>query len=281
MHLRNTSERIRVLHILLRLLHNLAALKQLAHACRRSYLSLVWTHLMNGIYERSRQSVVSVERHCSNPVCPFAQPVRLQQRPHGKGTHVLRTVEQRQPLFRGKLYWLPLQFLQHLGSCDYLALVFHLTKSYERKREMSQRYQVARSSERALHVHHWIDIIIEEIDESVDGDELTARKTVAQRLNLEQQHYLHNVVWHTVARTASVRHHEVYLQLRQIVLTDAHIAERSESGSHAIDGRSGLFYLSVEIFSAFHYAFLCVVAQLYLVAAVYYFTYAFNRKVLG
>ena len=260
MHLRNTSERIRILHILLRLLHNLAALKQLAHTCSRGNLSLMRAHLMNSVGEGGCKSVVSIERHCSNPVCPFAQPVRLQQRPHSESPHILRTVEQRQSLFRGKLYWLPLQPLQQLGSRYHLALILHLAQSYEWQREMSQRHQVARSSERALHVHHRIDIVVEEVNQSVDSSELTARESVAQRLNLEQQHYLHYVVGHTVARTASVRHHKVYLQLCQIVGSDAHVAERSESGSHAIDGRSCLLYLSVEIFSAFHYALLCVVA---------------------
>ena len=94
--LRNASERIRVLHVRLRFLHNLAALEQLSHASRCDDLSPMRTYLMHSVGERCRESVVGVERHSRNLVCPIAQTMRLQQRPYSERTHVLRAVEQRQ-----------------------------------------------------------------------------------------------------------------------------------------------------------------------------------------
>ena len=268
MNLRDASERIRILHVRLRLLHNLATLEQLSHASRRDDLSLVRTHLMHSVGERRRESVVGVERHSSNLVSPIAQAVRLQESPNCERTHVLRAVEQRQTFLRCELNRLPVELLQHLLAAYHLAVYLHFAETYERKREMSQRNEVARCAERALHVHNRIYVVVEEVDESVDGDELTAREAVAERLYFQEQHHLHDVVRHTVARAAGMRHHKVYLQLRQVVGTDAHVAERAEARRHTVNRSGGLRYLSVEIFSTLHDALLRVVTQFYLIAAI-------------
>ena len=274
--LRDASERIRVLHVRLRFLHNLAALEQLSHASRCDDLSLMRTYLMHSVGERRRESVVGVERHSRNLVCPIAQTMRLQQRPYSERTHVLRAVEQRQTLFRCELDRLPVELLQHLLAANHLAVYLHFAETDERKRKVSQRNEVARCAERALHVYHRIYVVVEEVDESVHGDELAAREAVAERLYLQEQHNLHDVVRHTVARAASMRHHKVYLQLRQVVGADAHVAERAEARRNAVDRSGGLRYLSVEIFSTLHDALLRVVTQFYLVAAINHLANTFD-----
>ena len=274
--LRNTSERIRILHIRLRLLHNLTALEQLSHASRRDNLSFMRTHLMHCVGERCCESVVGIERHGSNLVSPIAQAVRLRESPNRERTHVLRAVEQCQTLLRCELDRLPVELAEHLLATYHLAVYLHFAKTDERKREMSQWHEVARCTERALHVHNRINIVVEEVDESVHGYELTAREAVAERLYLQEQHHLHDVVRHAVARAAGVRHHKVNLQLRQIVGTDAHVAERAEARRHTIYRCSSLRNLAVEILSTLHDALLRVVAQFYLVATIHHLANALD-----
>ena len=143
MNLRNAAERIRVLNIRFGLLYYLTALKQLPHVCGCQYLTLVRSYLMYGVCERRHQSIICVERHGSNLVCPFAQAFALQQCPYGKRTHVLCSVEQSQTFFRSELYRLPSVLLQHLGSCHHLTLILYVTESYERQTEVCQRHKVA------------------------------------------------------------------------------------------------------------------------------------------
>ena len=172
MHLWDASERVWVLNIRFRSGCYLAALKQFEHSCCGVELSLVRTHHMNGLGEWREQSVVSVERHCGNSVCPVAQPLALKQRPNGESTHVLSTVEQGETLFRTQLYRLPVHLLQYFSTCHHLAFIFHFTESDERQCEVCQRHEVAGSSERALHIYYRIDVVVEEVDEALHGVEL-------------------------------------------------------------------------------------------------------------
>ena len=141
---------------------------------------------------------------------------------------------------------------------------------------MCERHKVAGSTERALHVDNRIDIVVEEVDKAVDGHNLTAREAIAQRLNLEQQHNLDDVVRHSVACAARVRHHKIDLKLCQVVRTDADVTERTKAGGNAVNGRLVLCNLTVEILTTFYNTLLRILAQLNLVTTVYYLTYTFN-----
>lgn len=73
MYLRDASERIRILHVRLGLLYYLATLKQLSHTGSCDNLALMRTNLMNSVDEGRGKSVVGIQRHGSNLVCPVAQ----------------------------------------------------------------------------------------------------------------------------------------------------------------------------------------------------------------
>ena len=205
----------------------------------------------------------------------------LNQCPYGKGAHILRAIEQRQTFFRSKFYRLPTHNLQYLLAAHHLALIFHLAEAYYRQREMRKWHEVARCAKRALHIHYWIDVIIEKVDKALHGVEFATRIAIAQRLNLEQKHYFHYFVRHSVACAASMRHHKVDLQLCQVVVTYRYIAKRPESGGYAIHGLSVCSYLLIEIFAAMHYALHCVFAKFQLIAFGYYFFYSIYCQVFG
>ena len=58
-----------------------------------------------------------------------------------------------------------------------------------------------------------------------------------------------------------MRHDEVFLQLREVVMSDGDVAKRAESCGYAVDGFLTFGHLAVEIVAAFRYAPACVVAQ--------------------
>ena len=123
-----------------------------------------------------------------------------------------------------------------------------------------------------MHIHYWIDVIIEEIHQTLHSVEFTARVTIAQRLHLEQHHHLYDVVRHTVAYATSVRHHQIYLKLGELVGIYGNVAKRTETSGNAIDRTSGLGYLLVKVFPAADDAIACIVAKLKFVTVIYYLT---------
>ena len=90
---------------------------------------------------------------------------------------------------------------------------------------MSQGDEVARSTERTLHIHNREDVVVEEVDEPLHGVELTAREAVTQRLYLQQKHDFHNLIGNSLTRAAGVRHHQVDLKFCQMVMSDGDVTE--------------------------------------------------------
>ena len=78
---------------------------------------------------------------------------------------------------------------------------------------MCQRDKVAGCAQRSLHIHDGVDVIVEEVYQPFDRLQLAAGVAVAKRLDLEQQHDLHDLVGNTVAYTTGMGHDKVLLQL--------------------------------------------------------------------
>ena len=66
--------------------------------------------------------------------------------------------------------------------------------------------------------------------------ELTTAVAVAERLNLQQQHDLHNVVGNAVAYATGMTLDQVHLKLRELVFAYADVAKRAEARGHTVDG---------------------------------------------
>ena len=147
MDLRHAAERIRVLHMYLLLLYDLAAFKKLPYACGRLDLPLMCTDLMNLRIERLYTAVVCLKGHGSYLVRPIRQLLGLQERPHCMCAHELCAVEQSQTFLGFQLYRFPTHFLPHFRSLTDLAFICHLSQSYQRKAHVGQRSKVSGSSQ--------------------------------------------------------------------------------------------------------------------------------------
>ena len=166
-------------------LYQLAVGQKLAEALGSLDLSHMWTNGMHDRRERIDAAVEGIERHSCDGIGPLREALSLQQRPDGKGTHVLCAVEQSQSFLRCHADGFPIHALQHLCARDHLALHLHFAFADKRQRQVGQRHKVSRGSERALPVDHGGDVVIEEVDESLHGVELAARIAIAERLYLQ------------------------------------------------------------------------------------------------
>ncbi len=77
--------------------------------------------------------------------------------------------------------------------------------------------------------------------------------TVGERLCLKEQHQFNNLRPHRLACPAGVGHHQVVLELRQLVSRNRDIAKRAESGRDAVDRLAHIFHLAVQVPAAFLY----------------------------
>ena len=213
MNLRDAAERIRILHVNLRLSDDLTALEKLAETCCSIYLTLVCTYLVNLWIERLDTSVICLERHSSDLVCPVRKSFSLDERPHSVCTHKLCSVEECETFLRLELDRLPSHLCPYLCRCTDLTLVVNLSESDEREAEVCKRSEVAGCAERTLLIHYRKDIVVEHIHQTLYCNELYSGITVRERLNLEKEHQLHNLRPYSLAGAAGVRHNEIVLKL--------------------------------------------------------------------
>ena len=261
--------------------YQFAAGQQSLHVGGRLQLPLVRPHPMHRLGERFNAAVVGIEGHGGYTVGPRAQMLSPQQRPHGNRTHILGAIEQGQAFLARQLNGFPSLESQQLGGRHHAPLVLHLAHAHQWQTHVGQRHQVARGPKRALTVDNRNNTLVEEVDQALHGVEFAARIAIAERLNLEHEHDAHNFVGQSVAHTASMRHHQVDLQLRQLVAAHFHVAQRPESGSHPIDGQVAAGNLLVEIFAAFDDTLPRVVAQRNFVVILNDFAHALYCEPFG
>ena len=143
MHLRHATERVRILHIHLGLPDQFAAFQQFGNPCSRPNLPLVRPNRVYGVRERLNSAVVGLQRHGADLVRPIAQTLTLQERPHGKGIHVLRSVEQGKSLFGHKLDGFPAHSLQYVCSGKDFPSIFNFSHPDKWQREVCQWDKIA------------------------------------------------------------------------------------------------------------------------------------------
>lgn len=77
-----------------------------------------------------------------------------------------------------------------------------------------------------------------------------------------------------------MRHHQVLLQLRELVLVDRNIAERTEAGRNTVDGLFLGFHLVIQVFATTHDAFFRIFAQVDFDIVFQNFADTIDRKIL-
>ena len=120
----------------------------------------------------------------TDKVGQIAETEGLQQYISAVAAHELRAVEQGQTFFRLQGDGLPTELVENLLCWNDFAFIMHFSQAEQRQHEVGQRCQVAGSAERALVVDHGQHIIVEEVDEALDGHHLHAAVAIAEALHL-------------------------------------------------------------------------------------------------
>ena len=115
--------------------------------------------------------------------------------------------------------------------------------------------------ELSLLVYNRQYVIIEAVDKTLHGLKLGTAVTEAEVLHFQQKHQLHNFLRHLVTDAAGVAHHQIALQLAELLFADADVAKAAEASRYAVDGLFLGFHLAVQVVAAFLYSALSLVAQ--------------------
>ena len=257
--LRDAAEAVRVLDVLLRPADEFAALEHLHETLAREDLAHMRAELVGQREERLDTAVVGVKRHGPDEVRPFRKAHGLEDGPDSVRAHELRAVEQRQALLGLEGDRLPALFGPHFSGRTNAALVQHLAQPDQRQAHVRERREIAGRSERTLLVHDRQHVFVEHVDQPLHGLQLYARMPVRQALRLQEQHQLHDLRTDGRAGAASVRNHQVVLQLRQLVGRDVHVVQRTEARRDAVD-RLRILHFGVQVTAAFLNRFHCLLA---------------------
>ena len=251
MYLRDAAEGVGVLYVLLVACYQLAALEQLAEVACRFELAAVGAHLVNRFVEGFDAAVEGVERHGADFVGALGQAACVHHAPYAERAHELRAVQQCQPLFGLEFDGLPTELFQHFGCRYIFPFEFHFAQAEQRERHVGERSEVARCTQRPLLVDDGQDAVVEEVDEPFHGRYLYARMTVGERLDFQQQNQADDFRRNPFARSAGVRHDEVFLEFAQTLLVYRDVAQRTEAGRYAVNRCCVLLFgLAVEIVAA-------------------------------
>ena len=117
---------------------------------------------------------------------------------------------------------------------------------------MGEGSQVAGSAQRALLIDDGKNVLVEHVHEALHGDELCAGMSVGERLRFQEKHQFHNLRAHFFTGAAGMGHHQVVLQLAQVLLGNAYVVQRAESGGDTIDRPPDIVHFVVQVLAAFH-----------------------------
>ena len=224
-HLRHTAERVGILHFLAGSVDKLAALEIAEDDAGRLHLSLMRTDGMHTGCEWLLAAVEGLEGDGGYLVGGRRDMLRMTQTPYGMGQHELGTVEKGQTLLRRQCQRLPAEEFLQLASGISPALVVKFAETKQRQTHIGQRGQVAGRAERALLIYHRNHSFIEEVNQPFHGLDPYSGVAVGQGFDLQGQHKAHNLRTHLLSYSAGMGHHQILLELRELVAVHGHVAE--------------------------------------------------------
>lgn len=223
---------------------------QIADAFGCGKLTVMRADGVHLVGERLDAAVEGVERYTADGVGGTAQLVGFNKRPHGVCGHELSAVEECQTLFRFQGDGFPAEACIDIGSRLFLAFEIHFAKAEQRQGHMGKRGEVARRAKRTLLIYSRQNVVVIHIDQTLNGNQLTTRHAVLQRLDFEEHDEADNLLVDLVACAARVAHYQVLLKLGKFVGAYADVAERAKTGCYAIDRLFLGFHFVVEILAA-------------------------------
>ncbi len=224
--LRGAAEAVGILHVFFVAGDDLAALGVAAYGFGGLELTFMRTNHVEALKERLDAAVEGVEAEAENHIGLLAEALGFHEAPNGIAAHELCAVEQGETLFALQFDGLPaLGFVYLFGGAAASFPVDFAHSEDGGEHEVCERAEVAAGTEAALLVDYREDVVVEAVDEALDGLQLCSAVAEGEVLGLEKEHESNNLLGHFVANTAGVAHDEVFLELAELLFADADVAE--------------------------------------------------------
>jgi hypothetical protein len=110
--------------------------------------------------------------------------------------------------------------------------------------------EISGSAERALLIDNRKNVIVEHVQEPLYGDHLHAGMAVGEGLRLQEQHQPDDVGTDRFTGAAGVRHHQVVLELRELVGENRYVAQGTEAGRDSVQGPFRVFHFGIQVGAA-------------------------------
>ena len=197
-----------------------------AHGCARS----------NGASEPRAASVESAPDDQRRT----EQRFRLEQSRQRVGGRELRAVEQGEALLRRERDRRQADLSQRLRGRRYPVADARLADADHRRRQVSERREIAGGADRALRRHDRRQSARQHRFDEAKRLGAHAGSALRKAAELQRHHQPHRFDGGRLADAGGVGEHDVALQLREIRGRDAHARELAEAGVDAIDRRAAI-----------------------------------------
>ena len=194
------------------------------------------------------------------------------------GAHELRTVQKCQAFLGLQLDGIPAQLFPYIGRRTDLSFVQHFSKADERKAHVGKGCQVSGSPQGTLLVHDGKHIFVEHVNQTLHGDKLRPGMAVGKGLRLQEQHQFHDFRTHFFSGAAGMGHHQVVLELAQVLFGNGYVVQRAETGGDTVNRTADVLHFLVQVGTAFYDGVNGFLRQRQLFMPVDNFFYPFQGK---
>ena len=208
---------------------NLTALIQVRQIPRCRCRSRIRACVHDACIERAGTSSQRIQRKGGGHIRGVYEIVRFTQSQAQQRQHALGAVQQRESFFRFERDRSNSRALHGFAARQDFSAECRAALANHDLRQVRQRRKVARSAHRALRRNHRMDFGIQHLAKRLDHLRPHAAEPLGQRIRAQQHHRACLRRNQRRADAASVRTHQIYLQLPHLFCGDAHRSEFSEA----------------------------------------------------
>ena len=136
MHLRDATERVRILYVRLGTFDQFAACQQFTESLSCLDLSGMRAYLLDAIHKRVDASVEGFKRKSSYQVGFLGKAEGFENGKYTVGTHELGTVEQCKPFLAHEPNGFPAKFVEHADCFAFLSFIVDVAHTDQRKEQI-------------------------------------------------------------------------------------------------------------------------------------------------
>ncbi len=192
-------------------------------------------HIVDALVEWRVAALNSIGGHCAGHYYGGQQVFGTKHGSQSKRSRNLRPIQKRKTFFRRELNRVESCCLQCINSRHQTSVHTDLTFADERTGHVCEGCQIAGSPNRPARWNARIDVVVDHLAKQFDQLDSDTGKPFRQCDDFHQHDEPDDVIVEILANADGMRTHQVCLQLRQLIVTDADGRQLSEAGVHAVN----------------------------------------------